>query len=253
MRAKMLFVISLLWVQKATARPRCGGSFTAARGVIQTPGFPGPFSTPIHCEWVIDAQHLLSKNTSIVVYLTQLFVFEGLKFTEYQVYDESFRFNGRDLLVVNETNVVDAKMVQTNQTYLVISLKLPTLDGTHLRVLDHYLHSFGFNATYEIGEGGVRSDACNMADCGFNGICYDHFNKFGCSCFENFTGRHCSDGPNSLCGTAKTGFCKNRGICRHVGATAVKCLCSEGFTGNACETSVSLGFTEKGKENVVLH
>lgn len=73
----MVFVLSLLSYQRAWAKPRCGGIYTDARGVIQTPGFPGPFATPIDCEWVIDAQHMLPKNTTIVVYLTQLFVFEG--------------------------------------------------------------------------------------------------------------------------------------------------------------------------------
>ncbi|KAL3270173.1 hypothetical protein HHI36_009230 [Cryptolaemus montrouzieri] len=171
----MLFFVYLCSFQQAEAKPRCGGIFTAARGTLQTPGFPGPFPTPIHCEWVIDAQYLLTKNTTIVIYLTELFVFEGLKFTEYQVYDEGFHFNGRDLLVVNETNVIGAKTVETHQSYLVISLKLTTLDGTHLRVLDHFLNVFGFNVTYEIKEGAARTDVCNMMDCGFNGICYDHF------------------------------------------------------------------------------
>ncbi|XP_044755159.1 uncharacterized protein LOC123314107 [Coccinella septempunctata] len=172
---KMLLILSFLSFQKASAKPRCGGIYTDARGVIQTPGFPGRFTTPIDCEWVIDAQHMLPKNTTIIVYLTQLFVFEGLKFTEYQVYDDGFQFNGRDLLVVNETNVVTERMVQTNQSYLVISLKLTTMDGTHLRVLDHFLDVYGFNVTYEMTEGTARVDRCNMMDCGFNGDCYDDY------------------------------------------------------------------------------
>lgn len=101
--------------------------------------------------------------------------FPGLKFTEYQVYDDGFQFNGRDLLVVNETNVVTETTVQTNQSYLVISLKLTNTDGNQLRVLDHFLDVFGFNVTYEMTEGSSRSNGCSMMNCGFNGDCLDDY------------------------------------------------------------------------------
>lgn len=39
--------------------------------------FPGPFDVPIRCQWIIDASNAISANTSIIVYLTQLFTYEG--------------------------------------------------------------------------------------------------------------------------------------------------------------------------------
>lgn len=130
---------------------------------------------PINCEWVIDSQLLPSPNTSIVVYLTQLFVFEGLTFTEYQLYGSDYKINARLIHRVNETNISKVRWVQTFQSFLVIRLKLPSADSAHLRVLDKFLDVFGFNITYEITTGTVRPNPCTMMDCGFTGICYDHY------------------------------------------------------------------------------
>lgn len=52
--------------------------------------FPGPFDVPIRCQWIIDASNAISANTSIIVYLTQLFTFEG-EFTK--VVNWKFSFN----------------------------------------------------------------------------------------------------------------------------------------------------------------
>lgn len=156
-------------------RPRCGGTYTAVRGVLQTPGFPNEFKTPIHCEWVIDSSFVDLKNASIVVYLTQLYVFEGLTFHEYQIYEKSFQLNGRLMYAVSEGNVTKVSFVKTYQNYLVITLKLDSIESTHMRVLDHLLDVYGFNVTYEITTDAPREDRCTMKDCGFTGICYDHY------------------------------------------------------------------------------
>ncbi|KAJ3642410.1 hypothetical protein Zmor_025202 [Zophobas morio] len=169
------FLLLLVMAAAAGGRPRCGGVLTAARGILQTPGFPAELPVPIHCEWVIDAQNLASPNTSIVVYLTQLYVHEGLSFTEYQVYDKTYQLDGRVIHTVNETNVVQVRWVQSFQNFLVITLKLDSIDSAHLRVLDRFLDVYGFNITYEVARGPVRTDSCTIMDCGFTGICYDHY------------------------------------------------------------------------------
>lgn len=170
-----LILLLLLLAVSAGGRPRCGGILTAARGILQTPEFPSSLPVPVHCEWVIDAQNFASPNTSIVVYLTQLYVHEGLTFTEYQVYDRTYQLAGREIHRVNETNVVQVRWVQSFQNFLVVTLKLESVDSAHLRVLDRFLDVYGFNITYEIARGPARTDSCTIMDCGFTGICYDHY------------------------------------------------------------------------------
>ncbi|XP_019873401.2 uncharacterized protein LOC109601592 isoform X3 [Aethina tumida] len=228
----------LLMLALARAHPECGGTFTAVRGVLQTPGFPKPFPVPIHCKWIIDASHLSTDKTSIVVYLTQLFVFGGLTFTDYVFYDRNFPVMGKVLHKVNETNVIQARWVRTNLTYLVIELDLESDVGEHLRVLDNFLDVYGFNITYEITDGGIRPNSCTMMTCGFTGICYDHFNKFSCDCFDGYTGPQCSDGPKSLCYNNGVPTCKNNATCVHCGTPAIICHCKEGYAGRTCENRV---------------
>lgn len=171
----MWWIFLILFIPEALfSRPRCGGTYTTARGIIQTPGFPNKFSVPIHCEWIIEAQHTTNKS-SIIVYLSQLFVFEGLTFKEYQIYDKSYQLNGKEIHTVTENNISRTSYVQTYQDYMVISLKLDAIDSTHLRVLDHLLDVYGFNITYEISSNLPRRDRCTMFLCGYTGICYDHY------------------------------------------------------------------------------
>ncbi|XP_030758069.1 uncharacterized protein LOC115883804 [Sitophilus oryzae] len=170
-----LLLVVLSGVEAAGGRRDCGGTFTAARGTLATPNFPDAFKVPIRCQWVIDASNMVSQNTSIIVYLTQLFTFEGLTFTEYQLYGSDYKINPKIIHKVNETNVVRTRWVQTYQSFLVIELKLQTAESSQLRVLDKFLDAYGFNITYEITNGGPRSPSCTMTDCGFTGICYDHY------------------------------------------------------------------------------
>ncbi|XP_050305057.1 uncharacterized protein LOC126742453 [Anthonomus grandis grandis] len=223
---------------EAARKGACGGTYVAARGILATPNFPGPFEVPIKCQWIIDASNVVSSNTSIVVYFTQLFTYEGLTFTEYQLYGPDYKINPKIIHKVNETNVIRTRWVQTYQSYLVIELKMQSAESAHLRVLDKFLDTYGFNITYEITTSGVRGPSCTMMDCGFTGICYDHYTKFSCSCFDGYSGSNCSEGPKSFCYTNGTPTCKNGGTCLHVGVAAVKCHCPKAFTGNTCETSV---------------
>ncbi|KAG5875393.1 hypothetical protein JTB14_001271 [Gonioctena quinquepunctata] len=219
-------------------KKECGGIFSASRGVLNTPNFPGPFNVPLNCEWVIDAQHLWAPNTSIIVYFTQLFVFEGLTFTEYQHYGTDYKINPQLIHRVNETNISKVRWIQTYQSFLVIRLELLTADSAHLRVLDNFLDVFGFNITYEISAGVVRTNSCTMMDCGFTGNCYDYYSKFSCMCFPGYTGPHCSDGSRSLCDASGLPTCRNGGTCIHVGVSAVKCLCTKNFKGTTCEKPI---------------
>lgn len=155
--------------------PQCGGTLTATRGILQTPGFPNEFRVPILCKWVIDATEIASTNTSIVVYLTQLFVFEGLSFEEYETYDRRYNILGKHIHTVLENNVSKVRWVRTNQNVLVVTFQLQSIENTHLRILDYFLDVYGFNITYEITSEPIRSSSCFMSDCGFTGICYDNF------------------------------------------------------------------------------
>ncbi|KAI4461317.1 basigin related [Holotrichia oblita] len=163
----LLFLIPAMTAAAAGTRKNCGGNFTARKGVLQTPDFPKNFSTPIDCEWVIKSE---KENTSIIVYLTQMYVFEGLTFTEYVEYDK--RLPG--VVILSGEDVVKGKYVQCHKNVLVISLKLNSIENNHIRVMDNFMDVYGFNITYEITSGDVRKDHCNMMDCGYTGLCYDY-------------------------------------------------------------------------------
>lgn len=115
------------------------------------------------------------RNASIVVYLTQQFVNEGLTFKEYAEYDRSYSLDGNEIYKVNDSNIYEMRWVKTNMNAMVITLQLDDIESNHLRVLDHFLDVYGFNITYEITSGPVRSDSCTMMDCGFTGYCYDYY------------------------------------------------------------------------------
>lgn len=170
------WIFAVIIAHVASARPKCGGILTASRGILQTPGFPSTLPVPIRCEWIIDAtQNSLTVNTSIIVYLTQLYINEGLTFTEYELYDPQYQIDGRIIHSVNESNVVQVQWVQSFQNYLGITLEIDRGESVHLRVLDEFLDVYGFNITYEITNKGVRKDSCTIMQCGFTGTCYDHY------------------------------------------------------------------------------
>lgn len=159
-----------------TTYTTCGGTYKDRKGILSTPNFPNKFPVPIYCEWVISSSNgpPNEKNTSIVVYLTQLYLQEGLSFYQYPFYDVDRKVGESIIHKVNETNVIKVSYVQTFENFLVIRLKLDNIDGTHIRVLDNFLDVYGFNITYEITTN-VRENSCTMKHCGFTGICYDYF------------------------------------------------------------------------------
>lgn len=132
------------------------------------------FRVPINCEWIIESSASNDRNNSIVVYLTQLYIQEGLSFHEYSFYSKFMIAGERTIHRVNDTNVIKTNIVHTFENFLVIRLKLDSIEGTHIRVLDNFLEVYGFNITYEITTK-VREDRCTMRHCGFTGICYDDF------------------------------------------------------------------------------
>lgn len=149
----------------------CGGILTQSYGIIQTPNFPNKFYVPITCIWIIDASELASgPNISIVIYLTQLYVLGGLKFTEYMYYSDDYKVPSQRIFEITEDDVTKVTWIQFNSQYLEIKFTMKSLEGTHLRALDRFLDVYGFNITYEIDT--VKSYQCNTLQCRFLGHCY---------------------------------------------------------------------------------
>lgn len=160
---------------KATPRI-CGGVLNSPNGVIQTPNFPHKFSTPIECVWIIDASNAVKdsfhQNASIVVYLTQLYVLSGLKFTEYMYYSDDYKVPAHSVFTLTEGDITKVAWIQFNSQYLEISFQMSSLDGTHLRALDRLLDVYGFNITYEMAP--LKPYQCSTLQCRFLGHCYAH-------------------------------------------------------------------------------
>lgn len=150
----------------------CGEYLTAKRGVIATPNFPDAFQVPIKCKWVIDASEASLANCSIVIYLTQLYVYKGLKFTEYAYYESETTHYGETLIrQVTESNVFEYRWFKTYRPFLVIDFYLDRLEGNHVRVLDDLLDVYGFNITYEMTDKPANAESCSVRDCSYTGNC----------------------------------------------------------------------------------
>ncbi|XP_058797163.1 uncharacterized protein LOC131667632 isoform X2 [Phymastichus coffea] len=240
----VLVWLGLLLLAGSTLSEECGGHLTARRGVISTPNFPGAFTVPIRCRWVLDASEFAEHqaNSSIVVYLSQVYAFRGLRFSEYAYYEgESASFGEALVSEIDESNVFENRLLRTYRPYLVLEFELDRLEGNHVRVLDKLLDVYGFNITYQIGiESAKDSESCSLKNCSFAGNCLlaADYATFYCDCFEGFGGEHCGHGP--LCVTERGNpICQNGGTCRHVGAAAVRCHCPANFTGDLCQISES--------------
>lgn len=199
---------------KHTHYTQCGSLINQTKGIIQTPGFPKRFPVPIRCRWVIDASAHPDKN--IVVYLTQLYVTTGLKFTDYIYYenDSGMKYSENVGHIVTPENVTSSPWIRSFSPYLMIEFELDRLEGNHLRFLDdkHNVYfTYGFNITFELikSQRMVR-DSCNARICSLLGECYANsdFTAYECSCFRGFSGSNCAQGP--LC---EGHTCQNGGTC----------------------------------------
>ncbi|XP_024085184.1 uncharacterized protein LOC106671005, partial [Cimex lectularius] len=232
----VLWCVLATWCSRAFAAENCGGHLTAERGVIQTPDFPRPFRVPIACRWVIDSS-LQPRPSSIVVYLTQLFVTTGISFTEYAYYeaDSTFQLEPKVLMTVNDENAALVSTVSTSRNFLVIEFAMDRLEGNHLRALDGLLDVYGLNITYNmhVGSGKIPDYSCTAAKCSLLGHCYAaiDFSSFWCSCFPGFSGPNCREGPLCL---PDTNICQNNASCRQLGANDAVCECLPGYTGLQC-------------------
>ncbi|KAG7198744.1 hypothetical protein KM043_001731 [Ampulex compressa] len=232
----------------------CGDRLTAPRGVIQTPNFPQPFPVPIKCRWIIDVSEIPSSNSSIVVYLTQVYVYKGLTFTEYAYYEsESMNFGAALIKEVTEGNVFEFRWFRTFRPFLVVEFELDRLEGNHVRVLNNLLNVYGFNVTYQMIESEPNLESCSVQDCSYTGNCLVSANyaSFFCECFDEFTGGNCNEGP--LCfDDQRNPVCLNQGSCKQIGAEAMHCHCPEGYVGYNCETRLlDTPDDECGSENCI--
>lgn len=157
----------------------------SSHGTIATPNFPDIFPYPIYCKWVIEAP----TEKAIILYLTQFYLKDGLKATEYAYYHDDRIAAGRNELgIVSELET----FLLTKKPMLVLELDIKDVTNIHLRVMEHFLDVYGFNITYEMvskdelnGTFAVRQDACSAQQCSFNGNCYvsSNFENYYCSCF----------------------------------------------------------------------
>lgn len=152
----------------------CGEYLNQKNGILSTPNFPKAFKVPIRCKWVIDANFSDNRGSStIVVYLTQLLVTTGLRFTEFDYYeqDSTFQLGGRLIHEVTEQNVTSLQWIVTSRQYLVVEFVLERLEGNHLRVLDNLLDVYGFNMTFET-RSHLRQETCTVLNCSLSGHCF---------------------------------------------------------------------------------
>lgn len=115
---------------------------------------------------------LSSTNSSIVVYMTQLYVYKGLKLTEYAYYESEATNYGASLVKeITEGNVFEYRWFRTFRPFLVLEFELDRLEGNHVRILDDLLDVYGFNVTYQMTEEEPNPNACSVSECSFTGNC----------------------------------------------------------------------------------
>ncbi|XP_076439888.1 uncharacterized protein LOC143279684 [Babylonia areolata] len=212
----------------------CGGVLEDPRGVVQSPGFPGPFPLPLSCRWVIH----VPAGKKIVLYFTQYFLRGAFHVTEYEHYDHELSYIGRKRL--GQINFEDhIHTLVAYKPYLVLDFRLFELSNIHLRVEEYLEDVYGFNITYEIVERDerVRQDTCSVIDCSFLGHCVAaaDFSRYWCACFPGFFGDQCQYGP--FCDPDRgVNMCRNRGRCRYFYGSMVNvCDCPPGYVGPKCE------------------
>lgn len=60
-----------------SGRTPCGGTYTATRGILQTPNFPREFPVPIKCEWIIKVEVCRARNTMCASNSMENIMYEG--------------------------------------------------------------------------------------------------------------------------------------------------------------------------------
>ncbi|XP_050536407.1 uncharacterized protein LOC126902823 [Daktulosphaira vitifoliae] len=251
-----VFWLGVIWLLLVTSTeiviaqqnsPTCGTPIdkplTASKGVITTPNFPGPFTVPIDCQWVIYIESNQENNTMTELYLTQFYVLEGFTVTEYVMYPlPDYDVPGQTKReVFNKTHMGQYVVsLLSTQQYLVIKFKLDRLEGNHVRVYNDLMDVYGFNITYEVRQfNKERNDVCSLLSCSYAGICLgnEDLSSYSCSCFPGFFGSNCGYGPGCNPENDKES-CENGGVCRHAGRSIEICNCPPGFIGGQCEIPV---------------
>lgn len=167
----MLMASSLLDNTRADPNMTCGGVLNAPNGVIQTPNFPHRFHTPLTCTWIINASEHSHGDNSIIIYLTQLYVLNGLTFTGYVIYDPALdlQIKSEERFELKEEDATQVAWLKFSTKYLEIKFTMETVYGTHLRTLDRIIDVYGFNITYDVGT--LKPYQCNTLKCRFLGHC----------------------------------------------------------------------------------
>ncbi|KAL4236660.1 hypothetical protein ACF0H5_005045 [Mactra antiquata] len=215
----------------------CGQVTEKPRGFLTTPSFPGPFPTPIYCEWLIKAPTDETKNFKIVLYFTQNYMKDSIFLTSYDYFQDVSTYVGR--VFHGQVGWEDADMFVSHKRFLLVQFAVETIGNSHIRVIDHLLDVYGFNITYEILDSNtdVREKTCSVKNCSYLGVCEvsDDFNNFTCRCFDKFFGNSCQYGP--FCDpTNGINMCLNGGECRYFcGSLINQCHCPEGYGGTSCE------------------
>lgn len=174
-------------------------------GFISSPFFPNQFPLPIYCRWVIDLSSFTSRNDNqtLVVYLNEVYVKRGVKFTEYSYFlDETLNIDKNELPVVGFNS--NSSYVSTRRKYLVVQFQVDEKINHNLnaRILDSPAAYNGFNLTFELTNRTLADDLdrstsgdqefCSFRKCNFNGRCITRLIngsvRFKCDCFDHYHG-----------------------------------------------------------------
>lgn len=213
----------------------CGFVSDRERGVITTPGFPGPYPVPIECRWVMRGS---SPKQRVALYLTQFYMRDGVTLSEYVYYDAQ-QGNIGGTPIGGISSEAEPTHVLSNKPVLVLDFQVREAGNIHLRVLDLFLEVYGFNLTYELveSEKELRNDSCLGHHCSFTGLCLASadLTSYRCSCLGDFYGDECQFSPR--CGPQKGGsLCHNGGTCRYyIGSKTQTCVCPPEYKGAHCE------------------